>query len=86
MSHEAPKTYGQARARSVKPNVIDLTRVSPETLAKVARVEALQARDPDLPLKAHCKRAGISLDWFFRIRRSLRATGGLGLATDEALG
>lgn len=60
--------------------VIDLTKLKPETLAKFQRIEYLYKENPDIPLKEHCKRVGLSLGWFFRVRKSLRALKGGDLA------
>lgn len=79
------KTSGQARSQRVTVGVIDLTKVTTETLEKVAKVERLQADNPDLPLKVHCRRVDLSLAWFFKVRKSLRLAGGL-LAPHEARG
>lgn len=70
--------------------VIDLRGVKPETMAKFDRVNELIARDSDLPIYHHCKRAGLSYEHFKAIRKAkaalLGTAGGLGLAPDEALG
>jgi len=41
--------------------IIDLRSVTPATMAKFERAEALAAVNPDLPTKEHCRRAGLSL-------------------------
>ncbi len=68
--------------------VIDLRLVAPETLERVQKVESLKSENPDVPLKELCRRAGISLVYFFALRKSVRAAALCGgpLASHQSLG
>lgn len=43
-------------------------KVKPETVSKFERVKKLLADNPELPQKIACKRAGLSLMYFYKMR------------------
>lgn len=54
--------------------IIDLRSVAGPTMAAFERAKKLSANNPDLPMREHCRRAGISLSYFWQIEKSLRVT------------
>jgi hypothetical protein len=67
--------------------VIDLRSVAPETMNKYAKVMQLKERDPELPHKEHCRRVGLSLNYFWQINKALRiASSGGNFGAAHALG
>lgn len=65
--------------------VIDLRTVKPETMEKFEYVEKLREKDPEQTYRYHCLRAGISLQYYREIRKSLRAKASSTFRTDEPL-
>jgi hypothetical protein len=63
--------------------VIDLRPVKPETLEKYEKARRFREADPDLPMKHHCWRAGISVTYFWQIKKSLRALSCGSLAANQ---
>jgi hypothetical protein len=67
-----------------RANVVDLRKLSPTIKTQFEKVAEYRKTEPEIPIKDHCRRVGLSVSCWYKINKSLAAAACRSLASYEA--